>query len=62
MLAEAFTLVRAHGVRKIGEGGGDENENIEVHLIARPDVANFLEQKRAEGFGIDAKLLLLLNY
>jgi ADP-ribose pyrophosphatase len=62
MLAEAFTLVRAHGVRKIGEGGGDENENIVVHLIARPDVANFLEQKRAEGFGIDAKLLLLLNY
>jgi ADP-ribose pyrophosphatase len=61
MLAEAFTLVRAHGVRKIGEGGGDENEDIEVHLVARSDVPNFLEQKRAEGFGIDAKLLLLLN-
>jgi ADP-ribose pyrophosphatase len=62
MLAEAFTLVRAHGVRKIGEGGGDENEDIDVHLIARPDVPNFLEQKRAEGFGIDAKLLLLLDF
>jgi len=62
MLAEAFTLVRAHGVRRIGEGGGDENEDIQVHLIARADVPNFLEQKRAEGFGIDAKLLLLLNY
>ena len=61
MLAESFTLVRAHGVRKVGEGGGDESENIEVHLVARGDVANFLEQKRAEGFGIDAKLLLLLN-
>jgi len=33
-----------------------------VHLVARDDVPNFLEQKRAEGFGIDAKLLLLLNY
>jgi ADP-ribose pyrophosphatase len=62
MLAEAFTLVRAHGVRKIGDGGGDENEDIEVHLVGRTDVANFLEQKHAEGFGIDAKLLLLLNY
>ena len=62
MLAEAFTLVRAHGVRRIGPGGGDENEDIEVHLVGRTDVANFLEQKRAEGFGIDAKLLLLLNY
>ena len=62
MLAEAFTLVRVHGVRRIGEGGGDENEDIAVHLVARADVPNFLEQKRAEGFGIDAKLLLLLNY
>ena len=62
MLAEAFTLVRVHGVRRIGEGGGDENEDINVHLVARGDIANFLEQKRAEGFGIDVKLLLLLNF
>jgi ADP-ribose pyrophosphatase len=62
MLSEAFTLVRAHGVRKIGEGGGDESEEINVHLVPRAEVANFLEQKRAEGFGMDAKLLLLLNY
>ena len=62
MLAEGFTLVRAHGVRKIGEGGGDENEDINVHLVHRSEIPNFLEQKRAEGFGMDAKLLLLLNY
>jgi len=62
MLAEAFTLVRVHGVRQIGEGGGDDNEDINVHLVARADIPNFLEQKRAEGFGIDVKLLLLLNY
>ena len=34
MLSEGFTLVRAHGVRKIGEGGGDDNEDINVHLVA----------------------------
>ncbi len=62
MLSEGFTLVRAHGVRKIGEGGGDENEDINVHLVPRADIANFIEQKRAEGFGVDAKLLLLLNF
>ena len=62
MLAESFTLVRAHGVRRIGEGGGDEHEDINVHLVARPDIPNFLEQKRAEGFGIDVKLLLFMNY
>ena len=62
MLAEGFTLVRAHGVRKVGEGGGDENEDINVHLVSRADIPNFIEQKRAEGFGVDAKLLLLLNF
>ena len=62
MLAEGFTLVRAHGVRKVGEGGGDDSEDIEVHLVARTDIPNFIEQKRAEGIGVDAKLLLLLTY
>jgi len=62
MVSEGFTLVRAHGVRKIGEGGGDENEDINVHLVPRAEIANFIEQKRAEGFGVDVKLLLFLNY
>jgi ADP-ribose diphosphatase len=62
MLSESFTLVRAHGVRKIGEGGGDENEDINVHLVAREDIPNFIEQKRAEGFGVDAKLLMFMNF
>lgn len=62
MLSEGFTLVKAHGVRKVGEGGGDENEDIKVHLVPRADIPNFIEQKRAEGLGVDAKLLLLLNF
>jgi ADP-ribose pyrophosphatase len=62
MLSEAFTLVRAHGVRKIGDGGGDENEDINVHLVPRAEIPNFVEQKRAEGFGVDVKLLIFMNF
>ena len=62
MLSEGFTLVRAHGVRKIGDGGGDENEDINVHLVARADIPNFIEQKRAEGFAIDVKLLIFTGF
>jgi ADP-ribose pyrophosphatase len=62
MVAESFTLVRAHGVRRIGEGGGDENEDIQVHLVPRAEIPNFVEQKRAEGFGVDVKLLLFMNF
>jgi ADP-ribose pyrophosphatase len=62
MLSESFTLMRAHGVRRIGEGGGDENEDINVHLVPRAEIANFIEQKRAEGFGVDVKLLIFMNF
>ena len=62
MLSESFSLVRAHGVRRIGAGGGDEHEDINVHLVARADIPNFLEQRRAEGYGIDVKLLIFMGY
>jgi ADP-ribose pyrophosphatase len=62
MLSEGFTLVRMHGVRKIGEGGGDDSEDINVHLVSREDIPNFVEQKRAEGFGVDVKLLIFMNF
>lgn len=62
MLSDSFTLVRAHGVRKIGEGGGDDSEDINVHLVERSEIPNFIEQKRAEGFGVDVKLLIFMNF
>jgi len=60
MVAEGYTLVRAHGLRRIGEGGGNEHEHIDVHLVARADIPSFVERKRAEGCAIDTKMLLLL--
>lgn len=62
ILAESFTLVRAHGVRRIGDGGGTADEDINVHLVARAEIASFVEQKRAEGVAIDVKLLLFLKF
>ena len=60
MVAEGFTLVRAHGLRKVGDGGGNEHEEIEVHLVGHAEVASFVERKRGDGAAIDTKLLLLL--
>ncbi len=62
MVAESFTLVRATGLCRVGDGGGNEHEDIVVHLIERSAIAIFIAAKRAEGVGIDAKLLLLLGY
>ena len=61
MLSESFTLVKAHGVRNVGDGGGVDGEEIEVHLVPREEVANFVEQRRVAGVAVDVKLLLLLS-
>jgi ADP-ribose pyrophosphatase len=62
MVSEGFTLVRATGLSRMGKGGGSDDEDINVHLVARADIPNFIEQKRAEGFGIDVKLLIFMGY
>ena len=62
LLAESFALVRAHGLKKVGEGGGTEHEDINVHLVAREDIPAFVAARRAEGMAIDVKLLLFMNF
>jgi ADP-ribose pyrophosphatase len=61
MVAEGFTLVRAHGLRRIGDGGGNEQEEIAVHLVPRDEVPAFVGRKRSEGCAIDVKMLILLG-
>ena len=61
MVAESFTLVRATGLKNTGSGGGIEGEDIVTHLVARADLPAFVAEKRAEGIGIDVKLLMLLG-
>jgi len=58
MVSEGFTLVRAHGVARCD---GKVEEDINVHLVARRDIPAFIEQKRAEGFAVDVRLLLFFG-
>ena len=61
MTNEAFTLVRATGLVRTGEGGGVEHEDITVLRVPVADVAGVVAEKRLAGIGIDAKLLVLLG-
>jgi ADP-ribose pyrophosphatase len=61
ILAESFTLVRATGLKLVGAGGGVDGEDIVTHLVPRGEIAEFVAAKRAEGVGMDAKLLILLG-
>ena len=59
MVSESFTLVRAAGLTKVGNGGGVDGENIIAHRVALGDLASFVKAKRAEGCVVDVKLLML---
>lgn len=61
MVSESFSLFKAHGLTKTGDGGGVDSENITVHRVALTELNGFLERKRSEGAGVDVRLLLLLN-
>jgi ADP-ribose diphosphatase len=60
MSSEGFTLLRAEGLTRTGEGGGVEGEDIQVHRVPVGEVAAFVAAKRAKGCAIDVKMLLLL--
>lgn len=60
MVSETFTLVRAHGLTKVHDGGGVDGENIIVHRVALAEVPAFVERQRAQGKMIDVRILLLL--
>ena len=57
MTSETFTLVRASGLTLVGE----PEEGIVLHRVPVAEVPAFIAAKRAEGLGIDAKLLLALG-
>ncbi|MCB2047241.1 MAG: NUDIX hydrolase [Novosphingobium sp.] len=61
MVSEAFTLVRAHDLEKVGEGGGTDSENITVHRVPLSGIAEAIEQWRAQDYAIDVRMLMLLG-
>jgi ADP-ribose pyrophosphatase len=62
MVSETFTLVRAHGLTQVGDGGGVPGEDITVHRVPLGAVPDFIDQKRGDAVVIDVKMLALLQF
>ncbi len=56
MSTERIAFVRATGLTRIHDGGGDESEDITVHEVPRADAARWLVRKMTEGYEMDPKL------
>ncbi|MBY6014831.1 NUDIX hydrolase [Qipengyuania gaetbuli] len=60
MVSESFTLLRAHGLEKVGDGGGTDSEDIVVHRVPRSGLAEFVARWRAMGHGVDVRIAMLM--
>jgi ADP-ribose pyrophosphatase len=54
--SESVTFFRATELRRVGAGGGDHSEDIEVFEVAPSDVLPWLERKRRDGALVDPKV------
>ena len=53
---EETTVFVAYGCKKVSEGGGDESENITVHLVPRDELHQFLNTQRSMGKAISSNI------
>ena len=56
MADETVTFCRARGLMKVGPGGGDPDEAIQVHAVSVAEVPAFLEAGQADGRLVDLKI------
>ena len=61
MVSECFTLLRASGLTRVGEGGGVSEEEIAVRRVPLAGIEDEVAEARAQGLAIDVKLLLLMG-
>jgi len=56
LTSETTVLYRCTGLRRVGEGGGDETENITVHAVPLDRAAAWLARRVRRGALVDAKV------
>jgi ADP-ribose pyrophosphatase len=53
---EVITFFLAQAARRVGDGGGDETEDIDVHVVSLDQADAWLKRKRASGVLLDPKI------
>ncbi len=61
LVSEAFTLLRATELVRVGEGGGLAGENITVHRVALDELHGFVARWREAGHGVDVRIAMLMT-
>ena len=59
---EMLTFFLARDARRVADGGGDETEDIDVHVVSLDHADAWLEQKRASGILLDPKIYSAMHF
>lgn len=59
---EITTVFVAYGCKKVEEGGGDETENIIVHVVPVKEVHQWIDNMRKEGKAISSNVYYGLSF
>lgn len=62
MSDEIVSFVMARGLRRVGPGGGDDSEDIQVHTIPLEEVDHWLREQQAAGKPTDPKIYAALYW
>lgn len=54
--ADLITMVRAYGLTRIADGGGDHTEAIRVHEVPLPQAEQWLQKMSSRGYLIEPKV------
>lgn len=62
MTDEVISFVRADRLQRVGPGGGDDSEDIEVHVVPLDEVDAWLKDRHARGLPLDPKIYTALYW
>jgi ADP-ribose pyrophosphatase len=62
MSSEIATVFLARGLKRVGSGGGDDTENIVVHVVPLATAGDWLREMEKKGFFLDPKIFSALYF
>jgi len=62
LTSEVLSFFLARACRKVARGGGDDTEDIEVHVVPLDQAHAWLQGKRADGVLVDPKIYAALYF
>ena len=62
LTSERSNLVRVKGLTRVHAGGGDESENITVHLAPLDGIRQWIERKQSEGLLVEPRIFAALYF